>query len=288
MIDAPDRQLRAEACRLDEFIAVVEVPTKAEDHPRATRIVEGVPAYDGDVLRTAIDDADEALPLRSELARTLLHGPGIVLILGAVPGDVVGRATGAFEAMIDEQRAGATVAGDHFAAPGANDRVWNALEKLALAEPDAFVDYYANDVIAIVATAWLGPAYQVTSQINRVNPGGKAQSPHRDYHLGFLSDDVAADFPAHVHRLSPLLTLQGAVAHCDMPLESGPTMYLPHSQKYEPGYVAWRRADFIEYFDQHGVQLPLGLGDAVSFNAALFCRAGPSRTPAVAPRATPA
>ena len=276
MIDALDRQFRAETCRLEEFIAVVEVPTKAEDHPRATRIVEGVPSYDAEVFRT--DDPDEAGALRTELARSLLHGPGIVVIDGAMSTDVVDRATAAFRSMIDEQRAGTAVAGDHFAAPGANDRVWNALEKLALADPAAFIGYYSNDVIATVASAWLGPAYQITSQINLVNPGGQAQSPHRDYHLGFLSDEVAASYPPHVHRLSPLLTLQGAVAHCDMPVESGPTMYLPHSQKYEPGYVAWRRADFIDYFDRHHVQLPLWTGDAVFFNPAIFHAAGTNRT----------
>ncbi len=67
----------------------------------------------------------------------------------------------------------------------------------------------------------------MTSQVNVVRPGGKAQDPHRDYHLGFLSNEVAARYPAHVHLLSPVLTLQGAVAHSDMPVESGPTMYLP-------------------------------------------------------------
>ena len=36
-----------------------------------------------------------------------------------------------------------------------------------------------------------------------------------------------AAYPAHLHRMSPVLTLQGAVAHCDMPVESGPTMLLP-------------------------------------------------------------
>ena len=39
--------------------------------------------------------------------------------------------------------------------------------------------------------------------------------------------------PTHVHLLSPVLTLQGAVAHCDMPVESGPTMYLPYSHQYD-------------------------------------------------------
>ena len=41
--------------------------------------------------------------------------------------------------------------------------------------------------------------------------------------------------PQYVHAISPVLTLQGAVAHCDMPLVSGPTLYLPYSQSYLPG-----------------------------------------------------
>ena len=87
-----------------------------------------------------------------------------------------------------------------------------------------------------------------------------------------------ARFPAHAHRLSPVLTLQGAVAHCDMPVETGPTLYLPFSQTYELGYLAWRRPEFIEYFDKHRIQLPLAKGDAVFFNPALFHAAGSNRT----------
>ncbi len=71
-----------------------------------------------------------------------------------------------------------------------------------------------------------------------------------------------------------MLTLQGAVAHCDMPVESGPTMYLPHSQKFEAGYLAWRLPEFRAYFEDHHVQLPLSKGDAVFFNPALFHAAG--------------
>ncbi|MGX1509772.1 ectoine hydroxylase-related dioxygenase (phytanoyl-CoA dioxygenase family) [Streptomyces collinus] len=156
--------------------------------------------------------------------------------------------------------------------------MWNALEKAALRDPEAFADYYANDALALVARAWLGPGHQVTSQINVVNPGGAAQTVHRDYHLGFLSGEAAAAYPAHVHRLSPVLTLQGAVAHCDMPVESGPTLYLPHSQKYEPGYLAWRLPEFRAYFEAHHVQLPLAKGDAVFFNPALFHAAGANRS----------
>ena len=130
----------------------------------------------------------------------------------------------------------------------------------------------------MVCEAWLGPAYQVTSQVNCVNPGGAAQSAHRDYHLGFQTAEAMQRVPAHVHRLSPMLTLQGAVAHCDMPLESGPTLYLPFSQTYEPGYLATSLPEFRDYFAAHQVQLPLGKGDAVFFNPALFHAAGENRT----------
>ena len=63
-----------------------------------------------------------------------------------------------------------------------------------------------------------------------------------------------------------------------MPLETGPTMYLPHSQKYEAGYVAWRRDDFKQYFAEHHMQVPLAKGDAVFFNPALFHGAGTNHT----------
>ena len=156
--------------------------------------------------------------------------------------------------------------------------MWGALDKLALAEPEVFASYYANDLLALVSEAWLGPGYQVTSQVNVVNPGGRAQVAHRDYHLGFMDRPRAEAFPAQVHALSPVLTLQGAVAHVDMPVETGPTLYLPHSQKYGPGYVAYHDPAFTEYFEDHHVQLPLTKGDAVFFNPALFHGAGTNRT----------
>ncbi len=63
-----------------------------------------------------------------------------------------------------------------------------------------------------------------------------------------------------------------------MPLETGPTLYLPFSQSYLPGYMATARAEFREYFDKHHVQLPLAKGDAVFFNPALFHAAGTNRS----------
>ncbi|MCX4402721.1 phytanoyl-CoA dioxygenase family protein [Streptomyces sp. NPDC059441] len=266
-------------CDLDVFRSLVEQRTDPADHPSAERVEQNVPLYDSDRLRSLASSPEGRRSVQDELVRALSDGPGIVVLKGAFPdAAVVDRASDAFRALIDEERSSGTARGDHFAKPGANDRVWNALDKVAVRAPEVFADYYANDVLELIAEAWLGPAYQVTSQVNVVNPGGAAQNVHRDYHLGFLSQERAAAYPAHVHRLSPVLTLQGAVAHCDMPVESGPTLYLPHSQKFEPGYLAWRLPRFVEYFDAHHVQLPLEKGDAAFFNPALFHAAGHNRS----------
>jgi ectoine hydroxylase-related dioxygenase (phytanoyl-CoA dioxygenase family) len=266
-------------CDLDVFRSLVEQRTDPGDHPSAERVEQNVPLYDSERLRSLATSPEGRRSVQDELVRALLDGPGIVVLKRAFPDvAVVDRASDAFRALIEEERASGAARGDHFARPGANDRAWNALDKVAVRAPEVFADYYANDVLALIAEAWLGPGYQVTSQINVVNPGGAAQNVHRDYHLGFLTQERAAAYPAHVHRLSPVLTLQGAVAHCDMPLESGPTLYLPHSQKFEPGYLAWRLPRFVEYFGAHHVQLPLESGDAVFFNPALFHGAGHNRS----------
>ena len=267
--------LTPEDCRLSDLLAVLDEQTRLEDYPHASRVDQQVLVYDSAAVRPQLADGEGRREIQAELARALSSGPGIVVFARAFDDEsVLDRTTAAFNRMIADQRSRGTAAGDHFAKPGANDRVWNALEKLAVTDPEAFVAYYANDVVALAATAWLGPGYQVTSQVNVVNPGGAGQTVHRDYHLGFQSDEVCADYPAHVHALSQVLTLQGAVAHCDMPVVSGPTLYLPHSQKYSHGYVAYRRPEFQEYFEDHHIQLPLAKGDAVFFNPALFHAAG--------------
>lgn len=263
-------------CRLADFRALIESP--GPDPAGADEIRQGVPVYAASSLRdrAARDGHDRAI--RAELAEVLHQGAGIFVITGAFESEVVDRASAEFRAMIAQQHAEGRAVGDHYAKPGANDRVWNAIEKLAVQAPDVFVDYYANDMIALGARSWLGPSYQISSQVNVVNPGGQAQQPHRDFHLGFMTDDEAEEYPAHTHLLSPVLTLQGAVAHCDMPVESGPTMYLPRSQMYGPGFLAWRKPEFIEYFAGHYTQLPLALGDVVFFNPALFHGAGTNVT----------
>ena len=85
-------------------------------------------------------------------------------------------------------------------------------------------------------------------------------------------------FPRHVHLMSQALTLQGAVAHTDMPLESGPTMLLPYSQLSHAGFIASLRDDFREVFHEYKVQLPMKAGDVAFFNPAVFHGAGANVT----------
>jgi len=253
---------------LDEFRAQVEQQTDPADYPHAREVRSNVLVYSTGVT------SDDRRALQAEVIRALTDGPGVVVFAGAFTHEVVTRANDAFFAIVEQERRGDRTAGDHFGAPGANDRLWNAAQKLALRDPRTYAEYYANDTLALVCQAWLGPRYQVTSQVNIVNPGGAAQVPHRDYHLGFVPVEHLEQYPAHLHRMSPVLTLQGAVAHCDMPVASGPTMLLPFSQRFAGGYLAFHRPEFIDYFAQHHVQIPLQTGDAVFFNPALYHGAG--------------
>lgn len=271
--------MRAEDCDLADFAALCEAPTDRADYPLAADLAKGVLIYDCPALAPRLSAPGFTDALMAEWAEAFANGPGVIVLQGAEPDHaMIDRASDLFRDLIDRQNREGTGGGDHFAKPGANDRLWNALEKHCLADPANFARYYANPFLALISQAWLGPYYQMTAQLNVVNPGGAAQSPHRDYHLGFQSAEAVARYPAHVHLMSPMLTLQGAIAHVDAPIQSGPTLLLPHSQKYAPGYIATARPDFRAYFEAHAVQLPLAKGDMLFFSPALFHAAGTNRS----------
>ncbi len=251
--------------------------------PFAARIEKNVPVYDIIALGATLDDPVQRKALMAEWAAVLRGSSGVIALKSTYADTApLDRATNVFNAIIAEERAGGGSKGDHFAASGANDRVWNAAQKQCLRDPEGFALSFGNTAIAAAAEAWLGPDYQMTAQINLVRPGGKAQQAHRDYHLGFQTAETAARFPVHVHALTSALTLQGAIAHCDMPLESGPTRLLPFSQLYAPGYVAFHDAGHRAVFEGAAVQLALAKGDAVFFNPALFHAAGENRSADIA------
>lgn len=268
-----------QACDLADFQTLCAQTTHAQDVPQAARIEKNVPIYDAAAIAPALADEVARRALMAEWAEVLLSGAGIVVIKQAVTDlAAIDAATAHYLEIIAEEKAANATKADHFAAAGANDRIWNSLQKLCLEAPEIFARSFANPAVDAICEAWLGPNYQMTAQVNLVHPGGQAQQAHRDYHLGFQSAEVSAQYPAHVHELSPLMTLQGGIAHCDMSLESGPTKLLPFSQAYKPGYAAWRRPDFRAFFEQAHIQLPLEKGDALFFSPALFHAAGENRT----------
>jgi len=267
------KYLNHEQIDLEPLKALICSTVAPDNVPFAEAIASQVVIYSADKLRAQIQQESSNLrKIQSEWHWVWQDGPGVLVIKGAFDSAVVDEASDAFREIIERERG--TSRGDHFAKPGANDRVWNAQEKLALLAPNLYARYYANDMLAWACEAWMGPAYQITSQVNSVNPGGEAQVPHRDYHLGFMTPEQATQYPESVHRLSAHLTLQSAIAHVDMPVESGPTLLLPHSQKFSHGYLLANTPEAHELFAQHRVQLPLEKGDLLLFSPALLHAAG--------------
>lgn len=271
--------LKAEDCRIEDLATLCSQTVSLADYPFAADVQKNILIYDCPTLLPTLSNEEDRRALMAEWAEALLTGPGVVVLKGAEPDlAMLDEASALFWRLIAEQNRAGTGGGDHFAKPGANDRIWNSLEKHCLADPANFARYYANPFLAAISEAWLGPHYQITAQLNVVNPGGAAQSPHRDYHLGFQSAAQIERYPRHVQLLSPVLTLQGAIAHVDATVETGPTQLLPFSQSYDAGYLAMNRPDFRAYFVENHVQLPLAKGDMLFFSPALLHAAGTNRS----------
>ena len=258
-------------CDLDEFSKSLDRELQQNEVPLSHDIQKNVPIYDV----SKIDFLSDTKLLRTEWANILHKTSGVLVLKNAYPDtSIIDTASAIYDKIIADEKAATGDKADHFAASGANDRVWNSAQKLCQYDPQTFSKYFSNLAVDTACKAWLGPNYQMTAQINLVRPSGAAQSPHRDYHLGFQTKEIAESYPAHVHDLSPALTLQGAIAHVDMPIESGPTKLLPFSQIYRHGYLAFSQHDFREYFENNYIQIPLNKGDVLFFNPALYHAGG--------------
>jgi ectoine hydroxylase-related dioxygenase (phytanoyl-CoA dioxygenase family) len=272
---------------LDDFHRLCSGSAKPETYPLAASIEKNVPIYNLSEYEDALDSDEPTIAkLQDEWYHILLSGPGVFVLKGMYTNgpqfsSARDRATRAFERIISHEKTrqkNGDSKGDHFAGKGANERIWNSFGKHAIVDPASFCEYYSNPWLSHVCNSWLGPAYRVTAQVNVVKPQGKAQNPHRDYHLGFQDQPHCAQYPRGTQVASQFLTLQGAVAHTDMPLASGPTRLLPFSQRFEDGYLAYREDSFQEYFLENYVALPLEKGDGIFFNPALFHAAGANET----------
>ncbi|KAF4464330.1 hypothetical protein FALBO_8831 [Fusarium albosuccineum] len=258
---------------LDAFKALCSQKATKEQYPLATDIKENVPIYDLPDYSRLTEEQKSAL--QDEWYRVLLHGPGVLVTAGLFQDHkVIDKATETYASIIQKENQGTKTAGDHFAGAGKNDRIWNSFSKHGLEDPASFLSYFSNPYLGLIFGSWLGPGYRITSQVNNVRPGGQPQVSHRDYHLGFMSTERCGGYPRAMQVASQCLTLQGAVAHVDVPLESGPTRLLPFSQAFDAGYMAYRLPEFNEFFLEKYIMLPLQKGDGLFFNPALFHAAG--------------
>ena len=258
----------------DDLAKICSQKTLQEDYPFAASVSNNVVIYDANYLETFIGDSENELRLKTELHQVLEGGPGVFVIRNLYRHDAIDQSNNIFEKIVESE---GNTSNDHFAS-GTNTRIWNAFQKVALEDPEAFISYYSNNLLKLVAESWCGPNSQMTAQVNIVRPGGEMQKPHRDYHLGFQENQVVELFPISAHRLSNYLTLQGGVAHTDMPLASAPTMVLPYSQQYELGYLAWRDNACTDFFNDNAVQNQMNKGDGIFFNPALLHGAGSNTT----------
>lgn len=257
---------------LDEFktLTTESVPCH---YPLASKIEANVPIYD--LPDYASLSPEQRSALQDEFYHILLSGPGVFVTKGLCKDvSLLQKVNNVYANIIAEEKKVAGKRGDHFAGAGANDRIWNSISKHCERDPESFVQYYSNPWLPLISGAWLGPHHRLTAQVNIVKPGAKAQISHRDYHIGFQDNESCAKFPKAMQVASQFLTLQGAVAHSDMPVESGPTRLLPFSQKFEEGYMAYRLPEFQNYFLEKYVSVPLEMGDGLFFNPALFHAAG--------------
>ncbi|KAF5243495.1 hypothetical protein FAUST_2851 [Fusarium austroamericanum] len=260
---------------VDAFKSLCSQTATKEDYPLATDIECNVPIYNLANYSTLTEGQKSAF--QDEWYKVLLQGPGVFVTTNLYQDlDLIDKSTAAFYEIIKKE--GAKTAGDHFAVAGKNDRIWNSFSKHGLQDPESFFRYFSNPYLDLIFASWLGPGYRITAQVNNVRPGGQPQVSHRDYHLGFMSAENCGRYPRAMQVASQCFTLQGAIAHISMPLESGPTRLLPFSQAFAPGYMAYRLPEFNQFFLENYVSLPLKKGDGLWFNPALFHAAGENKS----------
>jgi hypothetical protein len=85
--------LSPEDCRLEDLLEILADRSRAEDHPRATRLEGEVPVYAADRLAAADGTSDGQRAVLAEIAAALSGGPGIIVVQGAFDASVVDRVT---------------------------------------------------------------------------------------------------------------------------------------------------------------------------------------------------
>ena len=166
-------------CSTEPFLSLISETLPLTDLNFASAVEKNIPIYDSRIVDDILRSSSRQ-DLLAEWAYVLGERSGIVVLKQAmVDLEAVDEASEIFNDIIAEERQTSS-GGDHFGERGANDRIWNSLQKLCLKNPSVFARYFSSPSIAAISEAWLGPWSQMTTQVNLVRPGGKPQTCHRD------------------------------------------------------------------------------------------------------------
>jgi ectoine hydroxylase-related dioxygenase (phytanoyl-CoA dioxygenase family) len=121
----------ADACHLGDFRSLVEQSMAPGDVPYAARVKKNIPIYDMPALQAELKDPALRRALMAEWADVLRSKAGVLVLKSAYQDTtVIDDATRIFSETIAAERTQNGGGGDHFAKAGANDRIWNSLQKL--------------------------------------------------------------------------------------------------------------------------------------------------------------
>ena len=139
-------------CSAAAFLSLIAEPTSISDLRFAATTEQNIPIYDARDVERILRSLSRQ-DLLAEWTHELNERSGIVVLKQAmVDLDSVDEATEVFNTIIQEERL-TNSGGDHFGERGANDRIWNSLQKLCLRNPSLFARYFSSPSIAAISEA---------------------------------------------------------------------------------------------------------------------------------------
>ena len=126
--------------KIAEFQQSIDDVVMLQDYPNAVAVEHNILIYSAGQLRSG---RLSKAAIQLEWAKCWRNGPGVLMIKGFFADTTcVDAMSQVFQKILDAQQHAAIGEGDHFAASGTNQRIWNALEKAAIVAPEVFADYY--------------------------------------------------------------------------------------------------------------------------------------------------
>ena len=113
---------------MSDFEKIVEQTLAIGSVPYASEVQKNIPIYNVQDLRETLRNSDLRSELMSEWAWVLRESSGVIVLRNAYQDTtVIDEATRLYEDIISDEKLKNGGGADHFAAAGANDRIWNSL-----------------------------------------------------------------------------------------------------------------------------------------------------------------